>query len=169
MQLGSTEVHFRAELPEDRSCNRRCAAGGFSFTPARIEVGALGDRQTLQVAAQAVEAELDRTQAHPIAAAIDARAGFDALLGGDREMDAAAEIDAVGAVVDLDQHRERVGCAGLPAHCARRPLRRRRRSDLDPAQSSDLHAILISSRSPAHNVADQYNAVFRFQSKNDAP
>ena len=134
-----------------------------------LEVGALGDRQTLQVAAQAVEAELDRTQAHPIAAALDARAGFDALLGGDREMDAAAEIDAVGAVVDLDQHRERVGCAGLPVHCARRPLGRRRRSDLDPAQSSDLHAILISSRSPAHDIADQYNAVFRFQSKHDAP
>jgi hypothetical protein len=45
-----------------------------------LEIGAFGDRQALEVAAQAVEAELDRTQAHPVAAAIDARAaGFDAL------------------------------------------------------------------------------------------
>src|SRR6516165_4285506 len=31
-------------------------------------------------------------------------------------MDAAAEIDAVGAIVDLDQHCERVGDAGLLEH-----------------------------------------------------
>ena len=64
-----------------------------------LEIGALGDREALEVTAQAVEAELDRTQAHPVAAAIDARAaGFDAVSGGDREVDAAAEIDTVGAV-----------------------------------------------------------------------
>ena len=69
-----------------------------------LEIGALGDRQTLEVAAQAVAAELDRAEAHPVAAAIDARAtGFHPFLGGDREVDAAAEIDAVGAVIDLDQ------------------------------------------------------------------
>jgi hypothetical protein len=54
----------------------------------------------VEVAAQAVEAELDDTQAHPVAAAIDARAArLDPLLGSDLEVDAAAEIDAVGAVV----------------------------------------------------------------------
>ncbi len=36
------------------------------------------------------------------------------LFGGDCEMDAAAEIDAVGAVVDLDQHRERVASRRSP-------------------------------------------------------
>ena len=82
-----------------------------------LEIGALGDREALQVAAQAVEAELDGTEAHPVAAAIDPRAArFDPVSGGDREMDAAAEIDAVGAVIDLDQHRQRVAGAGLPAY-----------------------------------------------------
>ena len=37
---------------------------------------------------------------------------------GDREMDAAAEIDAVGAVIDLDQHRQRMAGAGLGARGA---------------------------------------------------
>ena len=32
-------------------------------------------------------------------------------------MDAAAEIDAVGAVVDLDQHRESMAGAGFLARC----------------------------------------------------
>ena len=66
------------------------------------------------MAAQAVEAELDGTQAHPVATAIDARAArLDPVPRGDREMDAAAKIDAVGAVIDLDQYRERVmGQAG---------------------------------------------------------
>src|SRR5436190_621485 len=54
--------------------------------------------------------------ADPVAAAIDARAaGFDAVLGGDCEMNAAAEIDAVGAVIDFDQRGESVACAGFLA------------------------------------------------------
>jgi hypothetical protein len=32
-----------------------------------LEIGALGDRQALQVAAQAVEAEIDGAEAHPVA------------------------------------------------------------------------------------------------------
>jgi hypothetical protein len=45
-----------------------------------LEIGALGDREALQVAARAVEVEFDRTQADPGAATVDARAaGFDAL------------------------------------------------------------------------------------------
>jgi hypothetical protein len=84
------------------------------------KIGALGDRQALQVAAQAVEAELHGAEADPVAPAIDARAaGVDPFLSRDREMDAAAEIDAVGAVVDLDQHREGMAGASLLAHGAR--------------------------------------------------
>jgi hypothetical protein len=42
----------------------------------------------LQVAAQAVEAELDRAEPHPVAPAIDAGAArFHTLLHGDREID----------------------------------------------------------------------------------
>jgi hypothetical protein len=81
-----------------------------------LEIGAFGDGEALEVAAQAVEAEFDGAEPDPVAAAIDARAaGFDTLLGGDCGMDAAAEIDAVGAVVDFDEHGERVGRAGLLA------------------------------------------------------
>jgi hypothetical protein len=65
-----------------------------------LEIGALGDGEALEVAAQAVEAELDDIEARPVAAAIDTRAaGSDALLGSDLKVDAAAEIDAVGAVM----------------------------------------------------------------------
>src|SRR5207248_683851 len=68
------------------------------------------------------EAELDGAEADPVAAAIDTRAaGFDAVLRGDREMDAAAEIDAVGAIIDFDQRGKSMGGAGFPArrvgHC----------------------------------------------------
>src|ERR1700730_11384035 len=84
-----------------------------------FEIGALGDREALEIAAQAVEAELDGAEAHPVATAVNARAaGFHTFLGGDREIDAAAEIDAVGTVVDLDQYRQGVTCAGLLAGCA---------------------------------------------------
>src|SRR5204863_2947980 len=70
----------------------------------------------LEVAAQAVEAQLDGAEAHPVAPAIDPRAaGFDAVLGGDCEIDAAAEIDAVRAVIDLDQHGESMAGAGFLA------------------------------------------------------
>ena len=37
-------------------------------------------------------------------------------------MDATAEIDAVGAVIDLDQHRQSMGGTGLLAHRLRRPF-----------------------------------------------
>jgi hypothetical protein len=63
------------------------------------------------------------------------------------------EIDAVGAVIDLDQHRECVRGAVF------RQTGRRCRSDWI---SGDLNAILVSCRSPAQDVANQHNAVFRF-------
>jgi hypothetical protein len=56
----------------------------------------------LQAAAQTVEAELDGAEAHPVAAAIDARApGFHSLLGGDREHteELLAEVGYSGAQV----------------------------------------------------------------------
>src|SRR5262249_23175492 len=82
-----------------------------------FKIGAFGDREALQITAQAVEAEFDRTQPHPAAAAIDTRATrFDPVFRGDREMDAAAKIDAVGAIIDLDQHGERVRGTGLLAY-----------------------------------------------------
>ena len=80
-------------------------------------------------------------------------------------MDAAAEIDAVGGVIDLDQYNERVeapvgsriACATCSAADAISLDRR--------GERSDLNAILISCRSSAHDIADQYNAVFRFNPK----
>src|SRR5579872_5494829 len=75
-----------------------------------LEVDALGDRQAAQVAAQTIHAELDCAEAHPVAAADDARAPrHDLRRGRDADVDRAAEIDAVGALVDRDQHRQRVG------------------------------------------------------------
>src|SRR5215831_2835624 len=89
-----------------------------------LEICPFGDWQALQVAAQAVEAELDGAEAYPVAPAIDAgSARFNAVSSGDREMDAAAEIDAVRSVVDFDEHRERVAGAGLGAHRAGDRLR----------------------------------------------
>jgi hypothetical protein len=42
-------------------------------------------------------------------------------------------------------------------------------ADADRSWIGGEPAISISCRSPAYDIADQYNAVFRFQSKNDAP
>ena len=143
------------------------SCGGTSRSINPLEIGAFRDREALEVAAQAVEAELDRTQAHPVATAIDARAArFDALLRGDREMDAAAEIDAVGAVMDPSSE------SACDARVSRRPPPRSAAgadSVLDPGATERFSAISIGCRSTAHNIADQCNAVFRSQSKNDAP
>jgi hypothetical protein len=46
----------------------------FALLATPLEVGALGDWEALQVAAKAVEAELDGAEAYPVASAIDARA-----------------------------------------------------------------------------------------------
>src|SRR5437660_1698172 len=79
-----------------------------------FEIDALGDGQAVKGAAQAVEAEFDGTETHPFAAAEDARAaGFGVPLAGDADADRAAEIDAVGAVVEVDQHRQRVARAAV--------------------------------------------------------
>ena len=51
----------------------------------------------MEVAAQAVEGELDGAETDPVAAAVDSRtAGFDPLSGGDRQMDA---LLAIGTAV----------------------------------------------------------------------
>src|SRR4030095_7179480 len=91
-------------------------AGPAAMRSGLLEVDPLVDRQPLQVAAQAVESHLDGTQAHPFAPAQDAGlARYRVPLGGDREADRASELDAVGAVVQIDQHREGVARAGMGA------------------------------------------------------
>src|SRR5207302_8681099 len=87
-----------------------------------FEIDALGDRQAIKGAAQAVEAEFDGAEAHPFAAAEDARAaGFGLPLAGDADADRAAEIDPVGAVVEVGQHRQRMARApGAPRRLGHR-------------------------------------------------
>src|SRR5690348_2561865 len=76
---------------------------------ALLEVGALVDRQSLQEAPDAVEAQLHRAQTHPLAAAHDPAAARGRAVGpGDGQTYGAAELDAVGALVDVDQHGQRV-------------------------------------------------------------
>ena len=58
----------------------------------------------MKLAAQAVQAQFDGAQSYPFAPAQNARAaGIDAGVGRDREADRAAKIDAVGAIVQVDQ------------------------------------------------------------------
>src|SRR5207245_8064746 len=65
-----------------------------------LEIDALGDREAVKVAAQAVEPQFDRAEAHPFAPAEDARA---ARLGGalsrDADADRPAEVDPVRAFI----------------------------------------------------------------------
>jgi hypothetical protein len=76
----------------------------------------------VQAAAQAIQRQLDRAEAQPFAPAEQARPPRAAILGGgDRQMDGAAELDAVFALIDVDEHRERDARPGL----APRRLRRR--------------------------------------------
>jgi hypothetical protein len=76
----------------------RHVLGDPGFVSKALEVGALGDLHALKIAAQTVEAEVNGTEPHPVATAIDARAtGFRPFLRSEREMNAAAEIDVVGS------------------------------------------------------------------------
>src|SRR5205823_2893503 len=55
-----------------------------------------------------------RAQANPLAAADDAAAPRRGVAhGGDGQADGAAKLDAVGALVEIDQHGQRVGGAGV--------------------------------------------------------
>jgi hypothetical protein len=114
-----------------------------------LEIGAFGDREALQIAAQAVKAEFDGSEAHPVAAAINARAtGLGAFVRGDREMNAAVEIDAVGAVIDFDQHRESMAGAGFLARRTGNLLGRLRLNspDINTPSRPRLAAISAGSR-----------------------
>src|SRR3989442_12855535 len=78
-----------------------------------LEVDPLVHRQPLEMAAQAVEPHLAGTQAHPLAPAENATApGIGPLGGRDRQADGAAEVDPAGAVLPIDQHRQRVAGPG---------------------------------------------------------
>src|ERR1700732_1623632 len=88
-----------------------------------LEVDPFGDRQGLELAVHGGEAELDSAEAHPIAAPDDASAAGDASrLGRNRDADGAAEVDPVGAVVEVDQNGKGVRGAGLLSYGARRDL-----------------------------------------------
>src|SRR3970040_2282128 len=70
--------------------------------------------------AQAVQPELHRAQAHPVAAAEYARAPRRHLpLRGDRQVDAAPELDTVRALVEVDEDRQRMGRRGVAKGCPR--------------------------------------------------
>src|SRR5438093_7499899 len=110
-----------------------------------FEVDPLVHRQPLEMAAQAVEPHLAGTQAHPLAPAENAAAsGIGALGGRDRPAYGAAEVDPVGAVVEIDQHRQRVARAGVAPRRSRHRFRRlagqlaRRRSPLEADAGEDL-------------------------------
>src|SRR3989440_8438279 len=79
-----------------------------------LEVGSFPHGQGLQESAKAVERHLDRAQANPLAAADDAAAPRRGVAQcGDGQADGAAKLDAVGALVEIDQHGQRVGGAGV--------------------------------------------------------
>ena len=77
-------------------------------------------------APQAVQPHLDRAEPHPVAPAQTMRARRERHRrpGRDADPDRAAEIDPVGAVVELDQHRQRVRCAAASARGPRHRLGR---------------------------------------------
>src|SRR6059036_971994 len=77
------------------------------------------------MAPQAVERQLDGAEPHPLAAADDATAPRgDVVRGGDGQADGAAELDAVGALVEVDQHGQRVARTRLLPRRARDGLGR---------------------------------------------
>src|ERR1700712_5425008 len=81
-----------------------------------LEVDAFDHGQALQVAAQAAGPDSPRAKPHPVSPAENARAAeHDLARGGDADPDGAAEIDAIGAVIEVDQHRQRMRGTGLAA------------------------------------------------------
>src|SRR6266545_4859326 len=125
-------------LTRRRPNARRAISGLFEVDP-------LVHRQPLEMAAQAVEPHLAGTQAHPLAPAENATApGIGPLGGRDRQVDGTAEVDPVGAVVEIDQHRQRVAGAGVAPRRLRHRFRRlagqlaRRRGPLEADAGEDL-------------------------------
>jgi len=97
------------------------------------------------MAAQAVEPHLAGPQAHPLAPAENATApGIGALGSRDRQADRAPEVDPVRAVVQIDQHRQRVAGAGVAPRRLRHRFRRlagqlaRRRDTVEGDAGEDL-------------------------------
>src|SRR5262249_51683858 len=90
-----------------------------------FEIDPLDDGQALEMTAQAIEAHLDRAQAHPVSSTDDAAAPRgDVAIGGDGQTDGPAELDPVRAVVEIDQDRQRMRRPRLPPRRARHDLRR---------------------------------------------
>ena len=70
----------------------------------------------LQETAQAIEGQFDRAQPDPFASAQDARPpNLDPVSGRYADPDRPTEVDAIGAVVQFDQHRQGMSGAGLLA------------------------------------------------------
>src|SRR5215470_7604786 len=86
-----------------------CSISVFIAPSCLLEVDALDHRQALEISPQAVHAELGSPEPHPFAAAEDAAAArLHAFRAGDGEIDGAAELDAVGPVVEVHEHGEGV-------------------------------------------------------------
>src|SRR5262245_1816170 len=80
---------------------------GVPLASAPLEVDALVDRQTQEVAAQAVQPHLDGACTHPVAASDQPCLARHRRLGiGDADADRSTEIGPVGALVEIDQERQ---------------------------------------------------------------
>src|SRR5579885_1824431 len=89
-----------------------------------LEIDPFGDRQALEMAAEAVESELDGAETAPVTAPDHAGTAGNALAPRrDRHADGAAELDAVGPLVEIDQDRERMARSRCRAQRPRRGLR----------------------------------------------
>src|SRR5690348_6921217 len=89
---------------------------------APLEIDAFVDRQAVEMAAQAIESELRRADAHPVAAAHQSRAARDRTARiDDADEDRGAEIGPVGALVELHQHRQRMARPALLPQLGRDP------------------------------------------------
>src|SRR5579884_4397261 len=105
----------RSELWTRRISGRSAMARPRRRLLGALKVDALGHRQVVEKAAQAIQPQLHGAEPHPVAPAEDARAArLHLVLGRDADADRAAEVDAVRPVVEIDQHGERMACRRLP-------------------------------------------------------
>src|SRR6267142_5158228 len=110
-----------------------------------LEVDPLVHRESLELAAQAVEPHLGGAQADPLAPAENAATpGLGAVRGRDGQADGATEVDPVRAVVEIDQHRQRVRGAGPASRRLRHRLGRlaRQLARRGPAVEADARVDL---------------------------
>src|SRR6266705_2480578 len=110
-----------------------------------LEVDPFVHRQSLELATQTVEPHLGGAQADPLTPAENAALpGLGAVRGRDGQADGAAEVDPVRAVVEIDQHRQRVRGAGPASRRLRHRLGRlaRQLARRGPAVEADARVDL---------------------------